>query len=154
MRLNPDTLPPSIEVTNQWETQKVVLNVIPEIVYSPETCALEHASINGPPFPTTTKSKTQYFSNRGRSNSPDIKKGGIVGTIDFGPASPRRRPKRIKAQKRPKHPYTNMDPGLKSSLWTSTPSSNQLLSLRRWSASDFSADSLQFENISSQKPRM
>ena len=40
----------------------------------------------------------------------------VVGIMDFDPASLFRRSKRIKTQKRPKHPYTNMDLGLKSSL--------------------------------------
>ena len=65
--------------------------------------------------------------------------------MSFGPASPCRRPKWIKAQKRLKHPYMNMDPGLKSDLWASTPSSSQLQSLKRWLASDFSANSLTIE---------
>ena len=60
-----------------------------------------------------------------------------MGTINFGPTSLLRKPERIKAQERHKHLYMNMDPGLKSSLWTSTSSSCWLPPLRRWSASEF-----------------
>ena len=63
----------------------------------------------------------------------------------FDPASPRRRLKRIKAQKRPKHLYMNRDPGLNSSMWASMPPSSRFPSLKRWSASDFPADSLTIE---------
>ena len=145
MGQKPNILHPFIEVTNQGEIQKSVLNATPEIVYSPETCALEHASINGPLFPTIAKKKKNSMFPTGEEQTPKREKGGIVGTMGFDPTSPRKRPKHIKAQKRPKHPYMNRDPGLNSGLWASTPSSNRLPSLKQWSASDFPADSLTIE---------
>ena len=51
--------------------------MLPKIEKSPKTCTLEHASINDPPFPKTNRLKTQYFSGRGRSNSPIEKRGAL-----------------------------------------------------------------------------
>ena len=58
-------------------TLKAVLNALPKIENPPETCTLEHTSINGPQFPTTSRSKIQYFSNRGRLISPAGKRGAL-----------------------------------------------------------------------------
>ena len=69
----------------------------------------------------------------------------------FCPTSLFRKPERIKAQQRPERLYTNMDPGLKSSLWTSTSSFAPLPPLRRWAANEFPVALLQLGNLSFHK---
>ena len=121
-------------------------------------------------FGTTTPFEGQDRRSTMNENHSDK----YVGIMVFGPASPFKRSRRIKAHKRLEYPHTNMDidHGLKSGLWairsqqrppgfiaqtrhllaSCTPSSSQLMSLRRCPTNDFSVDLLQLKNISSYKP--
>ena len=56
---------------------KAVLNVLPKIENPLETCTLEHATINGPSLPKTSRSRIWYFSNRGRLISLAGKRGAF-----------------------------------------------------------------------------
>ena len=49
--------------------------MLSKIENPPKTRTMEHTSINGPPFPTTSKSRIRYFSSRGRLISPAEKMG-------------------------------------------------------------------------------
>ena len=81
------------------KAQKATLNVLPKIENPPIIRSLEHTSINGPPFPMTSRSRIRYFFTRGRLISLTRKRWGIMGTIAFGPAPLLRRPRQIKAHR-------------------------------------------------------
>ena len=153
---------------NPWETKKGVLNALPKIGDSPKTFTLEHTSINGPPFPMTNKSKTWYFSNRGRSTSPAGKRGALWVPWILSPSIPTRKaqtdqsPQEAQVSPQEQEYGPRLEVRLVGYQITtkaskvycqSTPSSNRISSLRRWLANDFSSDSLKLKNISSHKPR-
>ena len=145
-----------------------MLNALPKIEDSTETFKLEHASINSPPFLTTNKSKTRYFSNGGRSTSPAGKRGALWVPWLLSPSIPTQKaqmdqspqeaqvfPHKHRFGPRPEVQLVGYPIIAKASrvYCPGTPSFSRLSSLRRWPAGDFSTDSLQLKNISSHKPR-
>ena len=142
--------------------------MLPKIENPLVTRALEHTSINGPPFPTTSRSRIRYFSNWGRLISPAGKRGALwapwlLAEYPYSEGPDISKPTgqsqvsshEHESEPRPEsrlvdYPITAKTCGI---YCPDTSSTSRLLSLRIWPANNFSVDPSRLKNTSSHESR-
>ena len=149
--------------------------MLPKIENPSITRVLEHTSINGPPFPTTSKSRIRYFFSQGRLISTTGKRGALWVPWLLAQHPYSKGPGRSKpigqvqvplptgqaqvsshehgSEPRPKSRLVDYPTTAKAYeiYYPDTSSPSWLSSLRRFSANNFPTDPSQLENTSSHK---